>query len=74
MALLSIHGVRKEFLTRGKRVLAVESIDLTIEEGEFVTVVGPSGCGKSTLLNLCVGLLRASSGQILFRGQAIDGI
>jgi NitT/TauT family transport system ATP-binding protein len=74
VALLSIHGVRKEFLTRGKRLLAVESIDLTIEEGEFVTVVGPSGCGKSTLLNLCVGLLRASSGQILFRGQAIDGI
>ena len=74
MALLSIHGVRKEFLTRGKRVLAVESVDLTIEEGEFVTVVGPSGCGKSTLLNLCVGLLRASSGQILFRGKAIDGI
>ena len=74
MALLSIRGVRKEFLTRGKRVLAVESVDLTIEEGEFVTVVGPSGCGKSTLLNLCVGLLRASSGQILFRGKAIDGI
>ena len=74
MALLSIHGVRKEFLTRGKRVLAIESVDLTIEEGEFVTVVGPSGCGKSTLLNLCVGLLRASSGQILFRGKAIDGI
>jgi NitT/TauT family transport system ATP-binding protein len=74
VALLSIHGVRKEFLTRGKRVLAVESVDLTIEEGEFVTVVGPSGCGKSTLLNLCVGLLRASSGQILFRGKAIDGI
>ncbi|MGN6732814.1 MAG: ABC transporter ATP-binding protein [Candidatus Binatia bacterium] len=74
MALLSIHSVRKEFLTRGKRVLAVESVNLTIEEGEFVTVVGPSGCGKSTLLNLCVGLLRASSGQILFRGKAIDGI
>jgi len=74
VALLSIHGVRKEFLTRGKRVLAVESVNLTIEEGEFVTVVGPSGCGKSTLLNLCVGLLRASSGQILFRGKAIDGI
>jgi sulfonate transport system ATP-binding protein len=74
VALLSIHDVRKEFLTRGKRVLAVESVNLTIEEGEFVTVVGPSGCGKSTLLNLCVGLLRASSGEILFRGKAIDGI
>ena len=74
MALLSIQGVRKDFLARGKRVLAVEKVDLTIEEGEFVTVVGPSGCGKSTLLNLCVGLLRASSGQILFRGNPIDGI
>jgi len=74
VALLSIQGVRKDFLARGKRVLAVEKVDLTIEEGEFVTVVGPSGCGKSTLLNLCVGLLRASSGQILFRGKPIDGI
>jgi len=74
VALLSIEGVRKDFLARGKRVLAVEKVDLTIEEGEFVTVVGPSGCGKSTLLNLCVGLLRASSGQILFRGIPIDGI
>jgi NitT/TauT family transport system ATP-binding protein len=74
VALLSIQGVRKDFLARGKRVLAVEKVDLTIEEGEFVTVVGPSGCGKSTLLNLCVGLLRASSGQILFRGNPIDGI
>jgi NitT/TauT family transport system ATP-binding protein len=74
VALLSIEGVRKEFLTRGKRVLAVDAVDLTIEEGEFVTVVGPSGCGKSTLLNLVVGLLHTSSGQILFRGQPIDGI
>jgi NitT/TauT family transport system ATP-binding protein len=74
VALLSIEGVGKDFLARGKRVLAVEKVDLTIEEGEFVTVVGPSGCGKSTLLNLCVGLLRASSGQILFRGIPIDGI
>jgi NitT/TauT family transport system ATP-binding protein len=72
--LLSIEGVSKEYHVRGKNVLALESIDLTLNEGEFVTIVGPSGCGKSTLLNLIVGLLRSSSGRILFRGNAIDGI
>jgi NitT/TauT family transport system ATP-binding protein len=49
-------------------------VDLSIGEGEFVTIVGPSGCGKSTLLNLIVGLLRSSVGRIVFRGAPIDGI
>ena len=43
MALLSIEGVRKEYQVRGKKVLALDSVDLTIAEGEFVTIVGPSG-------------------------------
>jgi NitT/TauT family transport system ATP-binding protein len=72
--LLSIEGVSKEYHVRGKNVLALDSIDLTVDEGEFVTIVGPSGCGKSTLLNLIVGLLRSSAGRILFRGTLIDGI
>ena len=74
MALLSIEGVGKEYHVRGKKVLALDSIHLTVAEGEFVTIVGPSGCGKSTLLNLIVGLLRSSSGRILFRGHPINGI
>jgi NitT/TauT family transport system ATP-binding protein len=74
VALLSIEGVRKEYFSRGKRVVALDSIDLAVPEGEFVTIVGPSGCGKSTLLNLIVGLLRSSGGRIVFRGSAIDGI
>jgi len=73
-ALLSIEGVGKEYHVRGKRILALDSIDLTVAEGEFVTIVGPSGCGKSTLLNLIVGLLRSSCGRILFRGAPINGI
>src|SRR4249920_2355868 len=73
-ALLSVEGVCKEYQVRGKKVLALDSVDLTIAEGEFVTVVGPSGCGKSTLLNLIVGLLRSSAGRITFRGAPIDGI
>lgn len=74
MALLSIEGVRKEYQVRGKTVVALDGVDLTVAEGEFVTVVGPSGCGKSTLLNLIVGLLRANQGRIVFRGAPIDGI
>lgn len=74
MALLSIEAVSKEYRVRGKKVLALDAIDLAVNQGEFVTIVGPSGCGKSTLLNLIVGLLRSSSGRILFRGNPIDGI
>ena len=62
MALLSVEAVSKEYRVRGKKVLALDSIDLAVDQGEFVTIVGPSGCGKSTLLNLIVGLLRSSSG------------
>jgi NitT/TauT family transport system ATP-binding protein len=74
VSLLSVEGVSKEYNVRGKKVLALDSIDLAVAQGEFVTVVGPSGCGKSTLLNLIVGLLRSSSGRILFRGDPINGI
>jgi len=72
--LLSVEGLSKEFDSRGKRVLALDSVDLSLAEGEFLTIVGPSGCGKSTLLNLVVGLLRPSAGRILFRGHPITGI
>src|SRR5205807_5423870 len=72
--LLSVEGVSKEFLVRGKRIVALDSITLALEQGEFVTVVGPSGCGKSTLLNLIVGLLSPSAGRILLRGRPIDGV
>jgi NitT/TauT family transport system ATP-binding protein len=72
--LLSVEGVSKEFDSRGKRVRALDSVDLAVGEGEFVTIVGPSGCGKSTLLNLIVGLVRPSAGRILFRGRPVTGI
>jgi len=71
---LSVEGVSKEFHARGRKVLALDSLSMTVDEGEFVTIVGPSGCGKSTLLNLIVGLLPVSSGHILFRSRPINGI
>ncbi len=72
--LLSVEGINKEFNVRGKKVLALDSLSLTVDEGEFVTVVGPSGCGKSTLLNLIVGLIQSSCGRILFRNRPVNGI
>ena len=54
-------------------VSALESISLTVEEHEFVSIVGPSGCGKSTLLYLVGGFLRPTDGEIRLRDTPIRG-
>ena len=54
-------------------VSAIESIDLSIDDHEFVTIVGPSGCGKSTLLYLVGGFLRPTAGRIRLRGRPVTG-
>jgi len=54
--------------------IALEDIDLTIEDGEFLFVVGPSGAGKSTLLKLITRETSPTSGQILFNSQSISRI
>ncbi len=56
---------------RGTPLTALERVDLTIADGEFVTVVGPSGCGKTTMLNLLAGFEPASQGDILLDGQPV---
>ncbi|KAG1440370.1 hypothetical protein G6F57_019050 [Rhizopus arrhizus] len=52
---------------------AVGEVSLTIEQGEFVSIVGPSGCGKSTLLNMIAGFLRPTTGTIRVDGQVVGG-
>ena len=67
-------GLSKVYETRdGEHVAALESFDLRIDAGEFVTVVGPSGCGKSTLLKLLAGLILRTSGTLLLAGEPIEG-
>ena len=51
---------------------AIPSIDLTIEEGEFIVLVGPSGCGKSTLLRMVAGLESISQGNLLIKGNLVN--
>lgn len=68
---LVLQNVCKSFENSEKD--AVNDINLTIEEGEFVCLVGPSGCGKSTILNMIAGLLQPSSGELLLDGEPITG-
>lgn len=67
--LLSLHHLSKEF--DGKTVL--DSLDLEIYDGEFITLLGPSGCGKTTLLKIIAGLLPATSGEVLVNGRPVSG-
>ncbi len=53
--------------------LILRSIDLSIAEGEFVSIIGPSGCGKSTLLMMMAGLLKPGRGRLLVQGHEVTG-
>jgi NitT/TauT family transport system ATP-binding protein len=62
---VSVDDVSQRFKLRDRELVALEDISVTVQEGEFVSVIGPSGCGKSTLLRLIAGLIAPSSGTIL---------
>lgn len=69
---LELSGITKTFGSGVDATQAIEGVDLSVREGEFLAIVGPSGCGKSTLLQIAAGLARASSGQVRFQGQRVD--
>ncbi|MBQ8829018.1 MAG: ABC transporter ATP-binding protein [Burkholderiaceae bacterium] len=58
----------------GKRYTAVRDVDLTVGDGEFVSIVGPTGCGKSTVLNMGAGLLTPSKGCVKVFGEELQGL
>jgi NitT/TauT family transport system ATP-binding protein len=61
----------EDLLAQG--LFAVEDINLSVREGEFIAIVGPSGCGKSTFMKLATGLKRPSKGSIFVDGKPVDG-
>jgi NitT/TauT family transport system ATP-binding protein len=70
MTAVEITGVTKTFpIAKGGRVDAVVDVDLTIEPGEFVSLIGPSGCGKSTLLRLIANLIEPTAGTVVVNGK-----
>ena len=69
---VQIENVCKSYSTSDSPVNALEGVNLTIQHGEFVSIVGPSGCGKSTLLKCIAGLQSVSSGQIRVKDAKAD--
>lgn len=64
----------KRYLHKNGEVFALKDISLEIKKGSFVTITGPSGAGKTTLLLALGGLIRPSSGKIIFNGNALHDI
>lgn len=56
------------------RVTILDRISLQIREGEFVALLGPSGAGKTTLVRMIAGLIEPSGGEVLYHGEALDGV
>lgn len=70
--MLTISDVTKYYISKdGDHILAVDSINFGIDDGEFVSIVGPSGCGKSTLLMMCAGLVEPTCGQLDYLGTGV---
>lgn len=75
MAKIVVKDVTKRFVESrtGSVVTAIEDINFSIDEGQFVCLVGPSGCGKSTMLNILAGLETPSSGTVILNGNPVVG-
>ena len=74
MALIQVQHLDKSFPSRHGSIAIMQDVTFDVQDSDFLAIVGPSGCGKSTLLRLIQGLDRPTAGQILFRGQPVDGV
>lgn len=77
MAILELENVVKQYNLADSEtqvVTALDGIDLSIETGEFVSIIGPSGCGKSTLLEVVCGLQEPTSGVLKINGEPYQGV
>lgn len=70
---LTIENLNKNYRVASGEINALQGIDLSIREGEFVSIVGSSGCGKSTLLRIISGLENGYSGEVRIGGAKIGG-
>ncbi|GAB4158251.1 MAG: ABC transporter ATP-binding protein [Candidatus Dojkabacteria bacterium] len=71
--LVEASKIRKSFFVRTATIEVLHSVDLSIQQGEFLVIYGPSGCGKSTLLHIILGLELPSSGNIRFNRVDLYG-
>ena len=74
MARVEYDNVTKVFDDSSGTIVAVEELDLEIEDGEFIVFVGPSGCGKSTTLRMTAGLENITDGELRIGGQVVNDV
>lgn len=70
--MIQLNNIEKVYTTKMIETLALNNINLSIQEGEFVSIMGPSGCGKSTLLNIMGLLDDPSNGEVKIKGEIFD--
>lgn len=70
--IIEFKNVNKEYKSGDHVLKAMDNVNFSIDEGEFVVILGPSGAGKSTLLNLLGGLDSVTSGQIIVNGEHVE--
>lgn len=73
MSIVRVEGLTKEYRLGGSQVRALDSVDLTVETGEFVALAGPSGSGKSTLLHMIGCIDTPDSGQVWIDEEPVAG-
>ncbi len=71
MSILEVKNVKKVYTTRfgGAKIQALENMNFSVEQGEFVAIMGESGSGKTTLLNILASLDKPSGGEVLLNGK-----
>jgi putative ABC transport system ATP-binding protein len=72
--MMELSGIRREYVVGEEIVHALDGVDLTIEPGEYVSIMGPSGSGKSTLLNVLGLLDRPTSGTYRLQGEDVSNL
>jgi NitT/TauT family transport system ATP-binding protein len=72
MSFLTVQDIHHTYFTKDTATTALSDISLTVEEGEFVSILGPSGCGKTTLLSIISSLLPPTKGTVLLENKPIS--
>ena len=71
MSFLTVQNIHHTYFTKSSATTALSNISLTVEEGEFVSLLGPSGCGKTTLLSIISSLLKPTQGTVLLENMPV---